>query len=233
MTEAEWLACVDPSPGLEFLRGRVSDRKLRLFACACCHRLSHLITDKRVSSAVTIAERFADGLAGDGERTNARKMAQQAAQSRAVTRRPKVPKWERRLASTAYYATAREAMEAAWHVPQLAEAVLIWRAGGYNACDWEMIRKTEWIHHTAILRDIFGNPFRPVSVTPAWLGWNDGTVSNLAQAIYYERAFDRLPILADALEEAGCTNADILNHCRQSGEHVRGCWVIDLILGKQ
>jgi hypothetical protein len=95
-----------------------------------------------------------------------------------------------------------------------------------------MIRKNEWIHQTAILRDIFGNPFRPVSITPAWLMRNDGTAPKLAQAIYDERAFDRLPILADVLEEAGCTNADILNHCRQPSEHVRGCWVIDLILGK-
>ena len=64
------------------------------------------------------------------------------------------------------------------------------------------------------------------------VAWNDGTVRKIAQAIYDERAFDRLPILADALEDAGCDNADILNHCRNGGEHVRGCWVVDLLLGK-
>jgi hypothetical protein len=80
-----------------------------------------------------------------------------------------------------------------------------------------------------LVRDILGNPFRPVRVDPVW---QTGTVVSLAQAIYDERAFDRLPILADALEDAGCTNADILNHCRQPGEHVRGCWVVDLLLGK-
>jgi hypothetical protein len=79
------------------------------------------------------------------------------------------------------------------------------------------------------LRDIFGNPFRPVTLAPAWLTSN---VTALAQSIYTDRAFDRLPILADALEDAGCDNADILEHCRQPGEHVRGCWVVDLILGK-
>jgi hypothetical protein len=83
-----------------------------------------------------------------------------------------------------------------------------------------------------LVRDIFSNPFRPPSLDPSWLSWNDGTIPKLAQAIYDDRAFDRLPILADALEEAGCTNADILNHCRQPGEHVRGCWVVDLLLGK-
>jgi hypothetical protein len=63
--------------------------------------------------------------------------------------------------------------------------------------------------------------------------WSDGIVPKLGQAIYAERRFNHLPILADAFEEAGCTNAGILNHCRLPGEHVRGCWVIDLILGKK
>lgn len=71
-----------------------------------------------------------------------------------------------------------------------------------------------------------------IRLDPTWLAWCDKTVPKLAQAIYDECAFDRLPILADALEEAGCTDADILDHCRQAGEHVRGCWIVDLILGK-
>lgn len=81
-----------------------------------------------------------------------------------------------------------------------------------------------------LLRDIFGNPFRPVSPNSAWL---TDTVLSLAQDIYDKQAFDRLPILADALEEAGCDDADILGHCRERGNHVRGCWPIDLLLGKQ
>lgn len=84
-----------------------------------------------------------------------------------------------------------------------------------------------------ILRDIFGNPFRPVTLDAAWLAWNNGTVVKLAQAIYDERAFDHLPILADALEDAGCHHEDILTHCRGTGPHVRGCWVVDLLLEKQ
>jgi hypothetical protein len=83
-----------------------------------------------------------------------------------------------------------------------------------------------------LMRDIFGSPFRPVSLNSAWLAWNDGIIRKLAQAIYEERAFDRLPVLGDALEEAGCTDAAILSHCRGPGPHVRGCWVIDLLLGK-
>jgi hypothetical protein len=82
------------------------------------------------------------------------------------------------------------------------------------------------------LRNLFGNPFRPVIVNPSWLTWNGGTVPKLAQAIYDERRFQDLPVLADALEEAGCTNADMLDHCRLPGEHFRGCWAVDLCLAK-
>jgi hypothetical protein len=84
----------------------------------------------------------------------------------------------------------------------------------------------------AFLRDLFGNPFRPLAINPAWLAWNDGTVVKLAQSIYDDRAFDRLPILADALEDAGCNDAELLSHLRGPGPHVRGCWALDLILGR-
>ena len=83
-----------------------------------------------------------------------------------------------------------------------------------------------------ILREVFGNPFRPACFSRSVLAWNDGTAVKLAQAIYAERSFDRLPVLADALEDAGCDNADILNHLRGPGPHVRGCWAVDLLLGK-
>src|SRR5579862_3922724 len=81
----------------------------------------------------------------------------------------------------------------------------------------------------AMLGDILGNPFRPVAVDPAW---KTGNVIGLATAIYDERAFERMPILADALEEAGCQERAILDHCRQTAEHVRGCWAVDLLLGR-
>jgi hypothetical protein len=82
------------------------------------------------------------------------------------------------------------------------------------------------------VRDVFGNPFRSVRLAPSWLTWNNGTIPKLARAIGEEQAFDRLPILADALEDAGCTNRDILDHCRGPGPHIRGCWVVDLLAGK-
>jgi hypothetical protein len=83
-----------------------------------------------------------------------------------------------------------------------------------------------------LLKDIVGNPFQPgATKTPGSTG-SDSTVVKLAQNIYDERAFSRMPILADALEDAGCDNADLLAHCRGPGPHVRGCWVVDLLLGK-
>ncbi|WP_246173648.1 hypothetical protein [Limnoglobus roseus] len=85
-------------------------------------------------------------------------------------------------------------------------------------------------HQAAILRDIFGDPFRPVTFDSHW---QSETAVSLAQAIYDDRAFDRLPILADALQDAGCEDADVLSHCRGDGPHVRGCWVVDLVLGKK
>jgi len=83
---------------------------------------------------------------------------------------------------------------------------------------------------SVLLRDIFGNPFRPVALDPRW---RNETVVALASGIYADRAFDRMPILADALEEAGCDDLEVLNHCRGPGPHVRGCWVVDLVLGKE
>lgn len=109
-------------------------------------------------------------------------------------------------------------------------------AGAHDYPDFEpnhphlMSRRAEQAAQCNLIRDIFGNPFRPINGDPAWL---TETVVALAEGIYAERAFDRMPILADALEDAGCDNADVLNHCRQPGEHVRGCWVVDLLTGRK
>jgi hypothetical protein len=237
MTEADWCGASDPQPMRESLRGKVSDRKLRLFAVGCCRRFLPLTHDPRVGEALEIAERFADGLVGDGERSDARKAAQRAAQARGVVARPQAPKWGRRAASLAYYAAARQAMEAAWNVPGLAVEVLVWRAGGYNACDGQAIQAGEGVIQGELLRDLIGNPFRPATLEPAWL---TPDVLTLAQAAYEQRILPAgtldpalLSLLADALEEAGCTNQDVLDHLRAPGVHVRGCWAVDLVLAKE
>jgi hypothetical protein len=235
--EQGWLIATDPQALVRFLVGRASERKLRLFAAACCRRIWHLL-DTRAQEALEVAERFADGHAGDGERTAARKAAQQAAQSRAVTRRPLAPKWQRRAASAVYYATARAA-EASSSAPQLAVEALIWQAGGDTGCDARAIRGREQAAQASALRDIVGTPFGGVRVEGAWVAWQDGLIPGLARAVYEERDPEnglldrgRLLVLADALEEAGCCDPDILGHCRQASDHYRGCVVVDALLGK-
>jgi hypothetical protein len=85
-----------------------------------------------------------------------------------------------------------------------------------------------------VLRDLIGPlPFRPVSLDPARLSWHDGLLVSMSRQMYDSRDFSDMPVLGDALEEAGCTDADILGHCRSAGEHVRGCWIVDLLLGKE
>jgi len=81
-----------------------------------------------------------------------------------------------------------------------------------------------------LLRDVFGNPFRPV---PYSREWHTSTAVAIAKGMYDSRDFSAMPILADALQDAGCDNSDILDHCRGPGPHVRGCWVVDLVLGKE
>jgi hypothetical protein len=94
---------------------------------------------------------------------------------------------------------------------------------------WQTARSGEQKVQAALLRDIFGNPFRPVTFSPQWL---TPTVVAIAREMYDSRDFSAMPILADALQDAGCDSDDILNHCRGEGPHVRACWVVDLVLGK-
>lgn len=217
MTETDWLTCGDPTLMLEQVEGRISDRKLRLFACACVRRIWILLDDQRSRDAVEVAECFADGKAGREELALAC-----AAADRAHAEAPRNANF-RSFDAAPHVAEDDLSCSAADAAVCAADAIQIAAAGSDDARDAEIIL------HTSILRCIFGVPFRPPTIDPAWLTPN---VLSLAQTIYDERVFDRMPILRDALEEAGCDNAEILAHCRTQTEHVRGCWVIDSILGK-
>lgn len=222
MTEAEWASCDDPNAMLEYLRaaGRASDRKLRLFACACCYRIRGLPVDPRGQMAVETAEQFADGRCGEAER----RRASEAAWRAAVRRRGL--KFDKRQ----HCDEAR-----AWSLAEdaFAAALAVWgRVGTAFPDEREMIEQ--------FFRDLFGNPFRPApTVSPAWLGWNNSTIPRLAEAAYEERQLPagtldvvRLAVLADALEEADCHDAGLLEHLRSEGPHWRGCWAVDALLGK-
>jgi hypothetical protein len=219
MTEAEWLACTDPQKMLEFLRGKASDRKLRLFAVSCCRRIWHLFTEMPSRRAVEEAERYADGAASREELEAA---------GRPLRYQPGIA-----LHRQAPKNTSAAALWAGW-TPLITWTDLhdaVGRSAGY-AARAKGSGKGQRGAQAALLRDLVGPlPFRPVAVNPAWLTWNDGTVARLAKGIYEGHRFADLPILADALEEAGCTDADILAHLRGPGPHVLGCWVLDAILG--
>jgi hypothetical protein len=231
---------------LRFLWGRVSERKLRLFACACCRRVWDLLGEPR-RRVVEVAERVIEGEATTKDLAAARDAAfPELGQVRTETR-TEANTW----AHLAVLWTAGlffddnslvnlgqvvgMAVGARRHAAYLESRRERRRARGSGPGQRARVssaRQGERREQARILRDLFGPlPFRNVEVAPAWLTWNGGTVPNLARAIYDERAFDRLPVLADALEEAGCTNAEILGHCRGPGPHARGCWVVDLLLG--
>lgn len=251
MTESEWLSCGDPVRMLAWLTGTSAEpnrnipwrgctnRKLRLFVCACCHQVWDGLSDSE-KKAVETAEAHADG-----HFVSLKLVRDQCGGG---------------LGTMAFFACCRPGSE------------------GHHATIISQAQIPPKDMQGVLIRDIFGNPFRPSNLAvrwnelhehaagaaprvPSWLTWNDRTIPRLAQAIYDECAFDRMPILADALEEAGCSNADILYHCRnicrhctdnsgfcwrkvadcqycdgtgiETAPHVRGCWVIDLLLGKE
>jgi hypothetical protein len=232
VTEAEWLNCTEPGPMLEFLHAKVSARKLRLFACACCRRVWHLLTDEPSRAAVEFAERVADG-ADDGEGLY---LAIVGAETVANARAAAATDAADMAASSAAFAARNTMLTDAAVAADYCSANVA--SAAYHAASVARVpsaavsRAAERFGQVRLLCEMFGNPFRPVPSVADWVAWNDGTLRRIAHAIDAERAFERLPILADALEDAGCDDADILNHCRKPGEHVRGCWVVDLLSGK-
>jgi hypothetical protein len=242
MTEAEWLTCVDPQPMLAFLHGKFSDRKLRLFAVACCRRIWHLLTDERMTRAVESAERYADRELTQQDLTAAFDDAELACiEAYHAVHDPDGPETVAWNIPASFLSSAMDACAAACaasHASNPHDPIAPLDAARYArdalARPEDPRRRTlvnlEQKRQADLLRCIYGNPFSPIAMDGPWLSSN---VSALAQGIYADLAFDRLPILADALEDAGCTNLDLLNHCRQAGEHVRGCWAVDLLLGKK
>jgi hypothetical protein len=181
------------------LRGRASDRKLRLFACAFWRWFTEPDADPEMLRALEHAERWAE--AG------------------ASLVRSSEPLFD--ISFRWHPLFARDAVDAA-----------NWTVRGSATMGREWIGPAEQEQQVVLLREMFGNLFHPARIDPAWLRWNHGSILKIAAGIYEERAFDRLPILHDALLDAGCDDEDILAHCRGAGPHVRGCWVVDLLLAK-
>ncbi|VTR94621.1 Uncharacterized protein (Fragment) OS=uncultured bacterium PE=4 SV=1 [Gemmata massiliana] len=234
MTETEWLAACDPMPMLSYLGDKGSCRKHRLFGCACCRRIWSYLSDPRSQEAVRGAELYADG-----------QITQQALSSVQVGADRAMRPWSERnfvgtgpleragifrawVSSSAAKAVARptnflnnlaRSIREATHYALLAEFGDRYTLGPGRT------------QHGDLLRDVFGNPFRPIVFSP---DWRTSTTTTLAAQMYESRDFSALPILADALQDAGCDSEEVLDHCRATSEvHVRGCWIVDLVLGKE
>jgi hypothetical protein len=214
MTEAEWLACDQPQKMLDELRGRVSRRKERL--CAAAWTRAFL---KHAAAGSTPRIVAYQGWLADPRWSLLTDAAEQFADGAIDRRALRAFRLESGGPYNLYLAASRVSHFSLDEVYRS----LRWAQGEFRApSDREICD---------LIRDII-NPTPPSPPAPSWLTWHDATVRRIAQGVYHDRAFERLPILADALIDAGCDNEDILVHCRSEGPHVRGCWVIDLLLGK-
>jgi hypothetical protein len=255
MTEDDWLGAADPEPMLHHLLGHASERKLRLFAVACCRRVRQHIVAEAAWAAVKAAERYADGRIDADELERARLAAE------AVIRHGGDDLLDEMadLLPHALRAAVAAAMQPAATAALLAACLAVdhrrhegdrqvdadqaagrvyWAGGplrpGLNYCGGPYYGVRERAAQAGLLRDLFGNPFRkpPTPPCPCWLAADGRAVRLLAERVYANWAFEHLAIVAGALEEAGNLDADLLAHCRGGGEHARGCWALDLILGR-
>jgi hypothetical protein len=215
MTEAEWATCENPKAMLAFLadQRRAGDRKMRLFSCACCRRVPHALADERANRAVEVAERYADGQADEEER------------ERALETATGIPTLRGGAARWAVVAVARTgAMVIIDTIGQIAACP---PGQEYDPARWQAESRVQ----CDLLRDLFGPlPFRSVAVAPSW---RTPQVVAVAQSIYEERAFTRMLELGQVLYQAGCDHRELLHHCLWSSEHVRGCYLLDLLLGRE
>lgn len=229
--ETEWLSSANPDRMLVSLaESEKNSRRLSRWACACLRRIWPMLTDERCRTAVEVTEQNDDGRTTEKQFMDAFWEAIKGWGAQADE-----------AANANYASPLHRAMPdaglAAWHcidgdwqcAGNAADAVANFAATEGDPA-WKTARDQEAQAQADLLRDVFGNPFRRIEFASAW---KTPEVIALAQSIYDEKTFERMPDLADALANAGCTVPDVLEHCRSNGPHVRGCWVVDLILGKK
>ena len=242
MTESDWLTSTDFSEHARFAAERISARRQRLLAVAFCRAVGHLIDHPDLTEALATIERYADGRRDTSDVEQARQRCREIAMEAYETYARQVDggasggrgSLQHELAWAVAYAATRPLplVEVGTHAATVAVQARIGlafllpvpSADVYDASAEQarVMRSVVW--------EVVGNPFRPVvDFTP----WRTDTAVSLARTIYDSREFTALPILADALQDAGCDNDDVLTHCREPGAHVRGCWVLDGVLGKE
>ena len=217
MTEHEWLTAISPEPMLEFLRGRASERKLRLFAVACCGRIRHLLRGSWSHDCLNAAEKFADGQLSRAEMREMR-----------VTPGRLSPSLDHPPTSALAAASHEGQVDVVEVASLTADSVADTEA---PMGSWQTVRAAEQRAQANIIRDIFENPFSVPAFEPSY---RTATAVAIARQAYDTREFAALmPILADALADAGAEeDSEVLRHCRGPGLHYRGCHVVDWILDK-
>jgi hypothetical protein len=228
VTEAEFNTCTDPEAMLAFLEGsgRAAERKLRLFAVACCRAAWRLFASKAVRAAVEASERYADGRETAAGLADARLAAQRQAE-RGFRKKVRAMPWA--LPVQGKFARQAAVHVAAADVGDALDVVGFGLVAAKTRAGYERARQRERAHRADLLRCLFGPlSFRAVRVSRAW---RTPVVMALAKAVYDDRAWGEMPVLGDALAEAGCDDAEVLGHCRRE-VHARGCWVVDLLLNK-
>ena len=220
MTVEEWERCGDPRDMMPQFQYYRPFRKFRHLVCACLHTVDDELKAAQLTHFVEVVERAANETISEDERSDA---AQELLRLEYMD-----------LDAGQLIATLRHALyEESEQLPSGIVAGAVW--GSLSAIDELMgfnqgrFGTENGLLYSALVRDIFGNPFRPIVFDPTW---RTSTAVALARGIYDDRAFDRMPILADALQDAGCDDDELLAHCRGPRPHVRGCWVVDLVLGK-
>jgi hypothetical protein len=219
LTEYEWLCCENPHPMMKWLheRGYRQERKFRLFAVACCRRIWSLLADERSRWAVEVSEAYADGSTTASNLAAARYDDPNGRETDGA-------------GYAAWMAAGPDGYNAAIHTSLAVAAVSGDVGEGGCMSEGLFAISEESRYRCSLLWEIVGPlPFRELPIEPLWRTQN---VIDLARTIYELRSSERMPILADALLDASCTEEEILRHCRSDGPHVRGCWVVDLILGK-
>jgi hypothetical protein len=227
MIEQEWLECRSPERMLEFLQGRANNRTLRLFAVACCRRVWPVVTDLQCRAAVEAAERFVDGLLS---REKFEEVLQPVVSLWAELPDAEEGNWE----PTHYMIAAARHLNdagAARHAARFAARGLACQAGRDGGPEFLAAGEAEEAVQCDLIRDLFGNPFRPFHLDPDWRIGPGRVAVQRAREIAREGKFESLPSLADELEQAGCGNRAVLEHCRGSGPHASGCWVVEALLG--
>jgi len=229
-----WLNSRDPLRLIDYHAHKGCRRKLRLLAIAFARSVAGLVQPMHPRADLTgllaAAERFADEEIDRG----AYRRAAAPIRSQLPPLNPHCRRWVMPRSIYAQYpwgaadvfvVLSYEAIELRWNGV----------AGTLVAIERDAIMSAEDVTRLSaylcdLPRDIFGNPFRPVTFSPEW---RSDTAVSLVRQMYDAREFSAMPILADALQDAGCDRDDILDHCRGPGPHVRGCWVCDLVMGKE